>query len=668
MATFIPEWNKVSGRNLHVKRVLNGLDDHYVVRRTIKPGLCPADLFVQHAVKGWLAVGIVDTAFALLDPTQLFAAQGQRDFEQYLDSFRRLGCATGHDTVLVKSMVILWSCSNEQAGELTRRYMGLRGIRLVSREQFEQMGAEIVDEELTGITVEIEHGLLAAYFPEVEIAAPSTTRRLFHHDNSAKLGRFFFDHEQESISKLDLEMPDEQNEAAKDLSVRLINGVAGSGKTLIAISRALMLADLYPDQRLLMLIHNTPVVADIKYRLARVRGRLPSNLEISTFYGWMVRRWRKSFGNNPQIVDRKSSLSVVQSCRDHCADLKQSDDQLLDEIDFINQVPLSTEVAYQVVNRVGRGFALRANERSQMWALYQSVSKKLRESGFRMWSDLARDVLLAENKRGQFPKYRHVLVDEAQFFAPSSFQVIRQSIEVEGQLFLCADPTQGFMKSRLSWKSVGLEVAGRTRRLRKSYRTTRAILEAANSVLAVLGQSDGDDYLEPDLSAMIPGTRPLLICVDTPQDGVDRVVNEVQHLCKDRNTSPGDILVIYGRSSPKGLLYEEFGRRLGAKNVWWLNRDEHKKKPPDGYDKDYLRIANVDTATGLEGGIVFLMGVEALFMDRETVNLSAEERVERIEENARKLYMAMTRAGKQLVLVSAESIPEQVKPFFEETI
>jgi hypothetical protein len=46
MATFIPEWNKVSGRHLHVKRVLNALDDQYVVRRPIKPERCPTDFFV----------------------------------------------------------------------------------------------------------------------------------------------------------------------------------------------------------------------------------------------------------------------------------------------------------------------------------------------------------------------------------------------------------------------------------------------------------------------------------------------------------------------------------------------------------------------------------------------------------------------------------------------
>jgi hypothetical protein len=37
--------------------------------------------------------------------------------------------------------------------------------------------------------------------------------------------------------------------------------------------------------------------------------------------------------------------------------------------------------------------------------------------------------------------------------------------------------------------------------------------------------------------------------------------------------------------------------------VWWLNKD--KKLPPHGYGPDYLRLTSLETATGLEGRVVF---------------------------------------------------------------
>ena len=77
MATFIPEWIKLSGRDMHIKRVLNELDDAYVVRRAVRTDTGATDFFVQHRDKGWLAVLIEEARFAEIDPAQLFASTHQ---------------------------------------------------------------------------------------------------------------------------------------------------------------------------------------------------------------------------------------------------------------------------------------------------------------------------------------------------------------------------------------------------------------------------------------------------------------------------------------------------------------------------------------------------------------------------------------------------------------
>ena len=93
---------------------------------------------------------------------------------------------------------------------------------------------------------------------------------------------------------------------------------------------------------------------------------------------------------------------------------------------------------------------------------------------------------------------------------------------------------------------------------------------------------------------------------------------------------------------------------LGAKRVWWLNKD--RKQPPDGYGPDYLRLANLETATGLEGGAVFLLGMESLLM--------AEGEGDARETDARKLYMAMTRASHRLVMLSTGDLPPDALALF----
>ena len=75
--------------------------------------------------------------------------------------------------------------------------------------------------------------------------------------------------------------------------------------------------------------------------------------------------------------------------------------------------------------------------------------------------------------------YDFVLVDEAQFFAPIWFEIIKLILKPNGHLFMVADPTQGFLKRGQSWLASGLNVRGRTSRLEKCYRTTREILDFA---------------------------------------------------------------------------------------------------------------------------------------------------------------------------------------------
>ena len=665
MATYIPEWIRISGRRLHVKRALNALDDAHVVRRPLRPGVGAADLFVTHPAHGWLALALVDATYAQLAPAQLFESAERTRFMQRMAALQSLGTSTELGDRAPPTLVLMWACNAQEVRSLTQSLPRQAGLRLVSKEEFAQSGAQLVRELLTPLPLRVEQSLQGTHFPETEIPALCTTRRFFRRDNSAKLGRFFLDVDQEWASKLDLEMPADATIAAQDFSVRLVNGVAGSGKTLIALHRALLLAELFPRQRLLVLVHNTPIVADIKQRLQRMRGRVPANLEVNTFFGWATQQWRRSFEASPALpLNPRLVPNLVRQHRSQWEDLKQSNAQLMHEIDFINEALIADEQGYLAASRAGRGFALKPKERSQIWALRQSVTAALHETRLRMWSALPHDICLHASGHQRLRKYHHILIDEAQFFAPSWFEVAKLSMESHGQLFLCADPNQGFMKSRLSWKSAGLEVSGRTRKLHKSYRTTREILESASSVLAALGQADAEDYLEPDFTGMIKGARPLLVYTDSPQDSLDRLVNELAAIAAKGTLRLGAMLVIYGSNIQKPALYKRLCKHFGENHVWWFNEAKQKKAPPAGYGRDYLRMAYLETATGLEAGIVFLVGVEALFRQGSHPSLSEEEQQAEREENARKLYMAMTRAGQRLVLIASQRLPAAIERLF----
>jgi superfamily I DNA/RNA helicase len=218
------------------------------------------------------------------------------------------------------------------------------------------------------------------------------------------------------------------------------------------------------------------------------------------------------------------------------------------------------------------------------------------------------------------------------------------------------------MKSRLSWRSVGLEVAGRTKKLRRSYRTTRAILRSASELLARTVEANPEDFLEPDFAGMEEGVPPILIRSGSPQDAVDRAANEIAALAARKQLSLSSFLVIYGAEVPKRLLYDRLAQELGEQRIWWFNKD--KKLPPLGYGPDYLRLANLETATGLEAEVVFLLGMDSLLAEPALgPDIDDAQRIA-LEANARKLYMAMTRAGRRLVVVSTAPLPASVEPLF----
>lgn len=647
MALFIPEWTRASGRQLQLKRVLNGLDEATVVRQPLRGEQEAPALFLEHAERGWLALAVVETAFDALDADQLFAAEARAAFDARLTSWRAALPPA------LPLLVLLWSCSEDETMRLAAQLRDPAGVRLLSRERYLERGAAGLAALQRPLAAGEEAVLRTRFFPESALPLAPVARRRFRRSNGASLDGLFLDPQQEWATKLDLELPEEQAQAAGDLAVRLVNGVAGSGKTLIALSRALLLAEMHPRERVLILIHNTPIVADVRERLHRARGRLPGNLEITTYSAWVHRQWRKLYRVPLQMPDDPARLpQLVRSLRGRWPDLKLNEAQLIEECDFLNEMLVASQAEYMDTSRAGRGFALRAKERAEVWQLFQALTQALAEEGLRMWSAVATEVCRAPS-HAALERYEHILVDEAQFFAPSWFHTVKLALQPGGRLFLCADPNQGFMKSRLSWRNAGLDVAGRTKKLLRSYRTTQAILHTAGTLLGRAVQADPEDYLEPDFTDMEEGAAPILLRVDSPQDAVDRAVNEIVALVEQHRVPLSAFLVIYGADTPRQLLYRRLCRALGANSVWWLNKD--KKQPPGGYGPDYLRLANLETATGLEGGVVFLLGLEGLLAGAEAGAREAD---------ARKLYMAMTRASHRLVMLSTAEVPAEVGALF----
>ncbi|MEO8357989.1 MAG: UvrD-helicase domain-containing protein [Chloroflexota bacterium] len=496
------------------------------------------------------------------------------------------------------------------------------------------------------------------FTPEVVVPAEMTVRPPVERRMKAGLTDYLLDYDQEAAVKSDLELPADDQPLPGDLRLNIINGVAGSGKTLILLYRLRLLYHLYPNKKFLVLTHNRPLSRDMEGRFTRLEGCSPENIEWRTFNGWCYHHWPKQ----PKWIEPlklSARRKVIEEIwRGHLQNSTISSHMFQSEVDWMkDQVPLSRE-EYLSVDRRGRGFPLNGEQRPRMFDASQAYQLSLQKRGAVDWGDVPRLLWqLSENGQVEFPKYDIILVDEAQFFAPLWMRLIQKLLDPRsGHLFLVADPTQGFLGRGGSWKSLGLEARGHTHNLRRSYRTTREIMQFATLLYRLrLAEEKDEDILVPDVLNMPNGAFPQIITLTSPQDEIARVTNEVISLVK-QGFPRKHLLLLHSDGWGVKTLIQAIDDQLG-KNA--------ALDPKDNYPGDYVRVTTINAGAGLESPIVFLVGLRLLFEEEQSLRLSDEEREGLIRDNTRKLYMAATRAGQRLVLTYSGELPEVLKSALE---
>ncbi|MBK8988384.1 MAG: UvrD-helicase domain-containing protein [Chloroflexi bacterium] len=514
-----------------------------------------------------------------------------------------------------------------------------------------------LDDQLSPPLTDQQIGHLREQFtPEVIVPAAFTVRQPIERHTAAELGRYLLDYDQEYALKLDLNLPETAQTTARDFQLRLINGVAGSGKSLIIIYRAHMLHQLFPRKRILVLTHNRALMYDLRRRYKDLSNEHLNNgkggVQIYTFMGWCRHYWPKTETWHKLLSHRQRLELAMQIGHEQLRDTAVSEQMLLEEIDWYKDRLLFTREEYLAADRAGRGFALSPAMRHRLFDAITTYHERLQQRHLMDWGDVPRQLWqLWHNGAVALPHYDIILIDEAQFFAPLWFEIIKRILAPNtGHLFLVADASQGFLKRGQSWLASGLDVRGRVHRLCKSYRTTREILDFATLLYRRRLPDEDDDIVTPDLTHMPNGVLPVIIPLTSPQDEVTRVINEIRQLAQG-GVPWRDILLIHASREEIGPILARVNRAFGVGTA---------VDPGQTDPKNQIRVCSLNAATGLESPIVFLMGAHELYEQEQSIRLADEERAELIRDNTRKLYMAITRAGQRLVITYVGPLPEML--------
>lgn len=632
-----------------LKRSLSD-DDYAVWQRLIVSGAPEPDFLVRHRAGRFLIIKVsTATPHDVQNALQgrLFASSvvlGGTEQEALQRFWSALGERAGAPSPGQVPGFILFP--NIPSGDLHAALPS--GICAAGREELspERFSAWIEAHLGDPLTRDQIDALRAVFSPEIVIPAAITVRQPLRRDTSAGLTDYLLSPTQEWALKVDLELSDETDAVSHDTGVRQVSGVAGSGKSLLIVYRARLLRQYFPKKRILALTFNRPLIRDLEARYQRLTGG-DTSIEWRTFHQWCRDHWPRDEKHPKMIGETRRSSIIADIWHRRLADTSISERMLQEEIDWFKDRLLSTRQDYLSADRSGRGFGLNETMRNRMYDAMLAYQRQLEATGLFDWGDVPRRIWRALiEDRVSFQPYDFILIDEAQFFAPIWFEIVKMILKPKGHLFVVADPTQGFLRRGQSWKAAGLEVRGRSVRLDRSYRTTPAILDFASRMYQ-MRLPDDEEAIIARAAAQAHNEPPQIIALDSEQDEMTRVVNEIRAL-RERNVPLEHILVLHPDWQGVERMLERLRREFGSAAA------ANPKAIPPG---KHLRVCTMNAATGLESPIVFVMGVHRLYEAEQNPLLSDEERAGLIRDNTRQLYMAFTRAAQRLAITCVGDPP-----------
>ena len=316
--------------------------------------------------------------------------------------------------------------------------------------------------------------------------------------------------------------------------VRVLGG-AGTGKTVAAMHRARWLARNLPDGRILFTTFARNLATDIENNLRSICSpEEMSRIEVTNLDRWVVRflrgkryEFQVQFGRNQEAWQRSLDLKP--------SELDLSDSFYVDEWEQVIQARgVVSEQEYRHVSRVGRGTRLGRRARVRVWPVFEEYRAQLAERGLKEVDDTYRDAAALLREDGAGSGYTAVVVDEAQDMGAQAFSLIR-AIAATGpnDLFIAGDGHQRiYGRNRVVLGRCGIDIRGRSRKLRLNYRTTEQTRRWASQLLAGrdVDDLDGGSDDNKGIRSLTRGPEPVLNRFDTQEEQSAFLVSYLQTL------------------------------------------------------------------------------------------------------------------------------------------
>ncbi len=434
-----------------------------------------------------------------------------------------------------------------------------------------------------------------------------------------------------------------------------VSGSAGTGKTIVALHRAVYLARAYPDARILLTTFSDTLANALRTKLKRLVGnepRLVERIEVYSLNAIGLRLFKSQCGK-VNLATRDIVRELLNVAAKVVGDHKFSLHFLVTEWEqVVDAWQLETWESYRDVARLGRKTRLPEKRRVVLWSIFEQVSSGLKERKLSTHAGIftALSSTLVESKKLPFD---FVVVDEAQDLSVSQLRFLAVlGGERSNALFFAGDLGQRIFQQPFSWKSLGVDIRGRSRTLRINYRTSHQIRQQADRLLGPeVTDVDGNREDRSDTISIFNGPLPDIRVFKSENDEISSVGTWIAELTK------------------AGLLPHEFGVFVRSPGQLERAQDAVKESglPFNILDdhvetsSGHVSICTMHLAKGLE-----FRAVAVISCDDEIIPL--QERIETVGDDAdlqevydterHLLYVACTRARDHLLVTGIEPASE----------
>jgi hypothetical protein len=428
-----------------------------------------------------------------------------------------------------------------------------------------------------------------------------------------------------------------------------VAGSAGTGKTIVAIHRAVRLARDNPNSKVLLASFSEPLAAELAKKLlvlAPETGGVVPRITTASFQSIAEQMFQLEHGVRPRIASDAVLRERLRAAAASAGLKGFSERFLLSEwINVIDAWGLTSLDAYSTVQRMGRKSRLGPNQRARLWPIFQAVREALAAERYTTWADVFSGLADALVTRGNKP-FDHVVIDEAQDLAPAELRFFAALAPAKPDgLFLSGDVGQRIFQHPFSWASLGVDVRGRSHTLKVCYRTSQQIRRAADKLLpTVLRDTDGLEDERRGIISVFDGPAPeVKSFTDTAAEAA--TVRQTVETWLNDGIAPHEI----------GLFVRtpQLVTRARAAIVGLAGEGE-------------MTTAPMSLAKGLEFRAVVVMACDegVLPLDERVADAADEAELDDIYETERRLlYVACTRAREHLLLTGVTPTSEYLADF-----